>query len=149
MVSKGMGAESVLKLTVSLSHFVDVAAPLPSDTNLTNPKTNQPAPMQNATYWHRYLTASLWNLYTSSAHLDEKVHHTTVHMQKLGLKQPAEKTLAYVAGLIHFVTDGFQYDQTTALLTSKPLREMLKLRWAHAPLGPEPREPGGYRAGGS
>ena len=138
MVSKCMGEEAADKLTASMKELVNVAAPFNSESehlegiNLTATKLNQPASLQTAVCWHKYLTASLCKLYSSSAEMDEKIHATAMHMQHLGMKHPAEKKAAYGAGLIHFTTDGFLMDQVAELVIGRKIKEMLRQRWALA-----------------
>ena len=129
---------SLAKLSASMKHLVDVAAPLDEEPklleriNLTTTKLNQPASLQTAVCWHKYLTASLCKLYSSSAEMDEKIHATAMHMQHLGMKHPAEKKAAYGAGLIHFTTDAFLMDQVAELVIGRKIKEMLRQRWAFA-----------------
>ena len=153
MVSRCMDEDSVAKLANSMRPLVDVAAPLDNESklfqgiNFTTAKSNLPAPLQISFYWHRYLTASLWALYSSSATFDEKIHQTAIHMQKLGMKHPAEKMGAYAAGLIHYATEGYTTDPNAALATGKKIKEMLKQRWMYSPeLGPEEVGPAEYPA---
>ena len=61
------------------------------------------------------------------------------------MKHPAERTAAYAAGLIHYVTEGYLTDPTAALTTMRKLEEMLKQQWMYSPgVGPEVLGPIAY-----
>ena len=59
IVSNCMGEAAVAKLTDSLKHVVDVAAPIHPELHAVTTNPNQPAQLQLAFFWQRYLTASL------------------------------------------------------------------------------------------
>ena len=94
MISTCMGPEAVSMLTTGMNLMRNRAAPDESEIRLTYPRANQSAPLQIATFWHRYLTQTLWDLYKSTAGIGDKINATAVHMQKLGIKHPAEKTVS-------------------------------------------------------
>ena len=94
----------------------------------------EPHGMQICHYFQFYIPEKLWDLYYSSSHIDTKIHNTAIHMNKLGLKHPAERTTSLAAGIIHYCTSGYETDATTSLQTQRKLKEFLKMACSQHPL---------------